>query len=214
MQTAIKQFNDNIKSIRELDALYHHLKDDLKLSNDLSDLLRAEIVYAVSALDKLVHELVRIGMLEIFEGQRESTLTYEGFTLSAKTLDKIKTTAIARAKNIAPQSPMDTPEYWFEEQIILKNKSESFQEPDKIKKGLSLIWKEEYKWQKIANLMQMQEKVLQNTLKTYVDRRNRIVHEADVDIQTGKKSLIEPNETTQIVDFIEKLGKAIFDCVR
>jgi hypothetical protein len=62
MQTAHNQFLHNIRYIRELDSLYHFLKDTQNLPNDLSDLLRAELVYAVSALDKLVHELIKIGM--------------------------------------------------------------------------------------------------------------------------------------------------------
>jgi RiboL-PSP-HEPN len=216
MQTAIKQFLDNIKSTKELDTLYHHLKDNLMLPNDLSDLLRAQIVYGVSALDKLVHELIRIGMLDIFDGKRAKTATYEGFAISAKTLEKIKTAIVERAKNpnVPPQSNEEIPAYWFEQQIILKNKMESFQEAEKIKRGLSLIWKEEYKWQKIAGLMQMSEKNVQTILNMIVDRRNQIVHEADVDIRTGLKAIIDPDDTKEMLDFIEKLGLAIFNCVK
>ena len=47
MQQAHRQFDDNIKAIQELNALYLHLHETLRLPNDLSDLLRAQLVYAV-----------------------------------------------------------------------------------------------------------------------------------------------------------------------
>jgi hypothetical protein len=50
MQIAHNQFLHNINYVRDLDSLYHFLKDTQSLPNDLSDLLRAEIVYSVSAL--------------------------------------------------------------------------------------------------------------------------------------------------------------------
>ena len=73
MQRAFDQFQDNIKYVKELDALFVHLKDTLCLPNDLKNILRAEWVYSVSAMDKLIHELVRIGMIEAFQGKRVCT---------------------------------------------------------------------------------------------------------------------------------------------
>jgi len=40
------------------------------------DLLRSQVVYAVSAFDKLIHDLVRIGMVQIFSGARPATAKY------------------------------------------------------------------------------------------------------------------------------------------
>jgi len=45
MQSALKQFRNNIKAVKEMGALYEHLTTELKLPNDLSDILRAQIVY-------------------------------------------------------------------------------------------------------------------------------------------------------------------------
>lgn len=216
MQTAHTQFSANIKYVRELDILYHFLKDEQKLPNDLSDLLRAEIVYVVSALDKLIHELVRIGMIEIFNGNRPKTPTFEGFTISAKTLGKIKEMIIKKAENsnFVPQTPDEMPEYWFEQQIVLTHKKEAFQAPDKIKNALSLIWSEEYKWQKIATLLSTNQKDLQTTLNEIITRRNQIVHEADINLQTGLRNEIIDTDVTYSVDFIEKLGTAIYNLVK
>ena len=82
MQRAFDQFKDNMKYVKELDALFIHLKDNLHLPNDLTDILRAEWVYSVSALDKLIHELVRIGMIEAFQGRRVRTNKFSSFLSS------------------------------------------------------------------------------------------------------------------------------------
>jgi hypothetical protein len=223
MQTAHNQFLSNIRYIKELDTLYVHLKDTLHLPNDLSDLLRAEIVYAVSALDKLVHELIRIGMLQTFEGSRVRTKSFDNFTLSAKTLDKIRETTIQRIQkanelqinvNSLPFSSMEElPSYWFEQQVVLTHKSEAYQDPEKITRGLSLIWQEEHKWQKIASRMNMPEKDIKTTLINIVTRRHQIVHEADIDFQTHMKTSIAHQDASYMVDFIERLGIAIYEAI-
>ncbi len=215
MQAAYNQFNDNIRYIRDLDTLYRSLKHGQALPNDLSDLLRAEVVYAVSALDKLVHELVRMGMLEAFKGIKPKTRKFNGFAITAETLDKIKETAIEQTINPNPRAlPNELPEYWFEKEILLKHRIVAYQDPDKISDGLSLIWEEEHKWQKIAAKTGIDEKTLKTTLKNIAVRRNQIVHEADTDIQTNTKNIIEEGDVKDIVDFIEKLGNALYNCVK
>jgi RiboL-PSP-HEPN len=219
MQTAHTQFLNNITYIHELDSLYHFLKHTQKLPNDLSDLLRAEIVYAVSALDKLVHELVKIGMIETFSGNRAATDAFEGFTISAKTLHKIKETAIERSKNQnAIPLPEELPEYWFNEEIVVKHKAVSYQDPSKIGAGLSLIWKETHKWQKIAPLMGYTDKQgegqVKKQLELIVERRNQIVHEADINVQTGLRNIIDYIDAKESVDFIARLGTVIFNLVK
>ena len=79
MQRAFDQFQGNMKYVKELDALFVHLTDTLHLPNDLTDILRAEWVYSVSAMDKLIHELVRIGMIEAFQGRRVRTKKFKSF---------------------------------------------------------------------------------------------------------------------------------------
>lgn len=208
MQTAIAQFNGNIKAIREMDVLYEHLTNDLKLPNDLSDILRSQWVYAVSALDKLIHELVRIGMLQAFVGNRFKTKKFNEFSISLETYNKIQQLA---------QQPaglsLETPEHFFEQEIIVRHKHLSFQDPDKIADILSLIWNEKQKWQKIALPFNESDDFIKKKLKNIVIRRNQIVHEADIDIQTGLRNLIEKSDTREVVTFLQKLGENIFDAI-
>ncbi len=217
MQRINDAFNEQIKSCKELYAVYDHLKNTLAFPQDLSDLLRAQVVYAVSALDKLVHELVKKGMIEIFNGERPKTNKFSTFGISLNTLMKIQEIASIEM----PQSVEETAIYWFEQEIILKHKILSFQDPDKISDALSFIWIEEHKWHKIHSkitqpigfLPQMIEKDMKTYLKNIVIRRNQIVHESDYNIFSNTKNTINENETKNIVEFIQVLGKSIYEYV-
>jgi hypothetical protein len=197
------QFEKNFSYIGEIAALHKHLIEVSKLPNDISDLLRTEYIYSVSALDKLVHELVRYGMLEAFRNVRGKTNKFKAFSINTNTYFEI-----LNPTNIQPV------EYWFEQEIILQHKTLSFQAPDKIAEILSLIWAEEHKWQKISAKANMNERDMKIKLKNIVNRRNQIVHEADLNIQTGDRNSIDMNETSDVVDFIYKLGKSIYENVK
>lgn len=201
MQRAFDQFKDNIKYVKELDALYVHLKDTLHLPSDLTDLLRAEWVYTVSAMDKLIHELIRIGMIEAFQGRRIRTNKYLSFGVTTNTLTSILSMTVP------------PPEYWLEQEIIERHKKLSFQKPENISDGLSLIWDENHKWKQLAIAMGTTEGDLTTKLKTIISRRNQIVHEADLDLLSGTRSNIDKADIDDVVHFIEKLSRAIFNSV-
>jgi len=204
MQQIHQQFKANIQAIKDLDGLYTHLHGTLRLPDDLlSDLLRTQLVNAVSALDKLVHELVQAGMIQIFLGNKSPTSKYNAFTLPMATV-----TDIRNATDLQP------PEYFFSVEVFQRNKALSFQKPDKIADALSHIWDESHKWQKITQKMGLED---QNAVKTHLDaivsRRNQIVHEADLDYN-GVKNIAIHSDITRSVTFIENLGDSIFELVR
>jgi len=70
MQSALDQFRISIGRVRDLIALHNSVKAQATLALDVSDMLRAALVLAVSALDYYVHEVVTLGMLEIHRGLR------------------------------------------------------------------------------------------------------------------------------------------------
>lgn len=201
MLQAYQQFEANITAIKELDALYAHLHNTLQLPNDLSDLLRAELVYAVSALDKLIHDLVKTGMTETFIGSRNPTNKYKNFSLSMSTINDIRSATIPPAEVI------------FGSEVFNKNKTLSFQKPDKIADALSYIWNESHKWQSITSQLGLtDQKAVREKLKAIVDRRDQIVHEADLDYN-GEKNIVIYTDISDSVEFIKKLGKAIYTLV-
>jgi hypothetical protein len=257
MQQAFNQFKKNIQDIKDLHVKYLHFAKSLP-TDDLSDILRSEYVYAVSALDRLIHELVRIGMLEIFnkDNNRIATSQYNSFKVSVGILQNIQDSKqhieedalqikqyIDALKEIEADDQEQIeqienyiedlrkiqhkqPYKWFEEEIIRQHGFISFQDTGKITEGLNLISDRPYKWQHIATLMNVQdslvngkwvikdEKAIKTEFTNIVSRRNAIVHEADADPLTQEKKVIDTTEVKEIVDFIEKLGTAMFDLVK
>ena len=188
-------------SVRELATLHDYLCANLKSPMTFDDLLRFQIVYSVSALDKLIHDLVRIGMVQIFVGMRPATSKYltERISMSAY--------ANLTSATIPPK------EYYFEQEIISKLGIVAYQSPDNIADGLSYIWDEKHKWQRIAAAMAITENQARTQLKLIVDRRNKIAHEADVDITSGGKFAISKSDCEPTVLFIERCGEEIVKLV-
>ena len=202
MRNSNQRFQIGIRAAKELNGLYDYLQTALRVPSSFDDLLRSQIVYAVSALDKLMHDLVRVGMLQTFLGIRPPTPKYRSETMSFEVYHNLTSTSVP------------PPEYWIEREIVQKHKNLSFQQPERIADALSLIWLETHKWQEISTVLGMREELVRTTLITIVDRRNKIVHEGDFDPYSGTKYTITQTEANNAVQFIESLGTAIYNLVR
>lgn len=203
MLKAKQLFETGITRVQNIDSLFVHLTTQLGFnSTDVSDLLRSEIVYSLSSFDRLIHDLVKDGMVESFKGNRTQTNSYKNFSISLNQFDAINSASIPPA------------EFVFAQTITLSHKHLSFQDPDKITEALSLIWLENHKWQKIALEMGMNQNDLRTELKNIVIRRNQIVHEGDFDLFLGKIQPISHADTQQAVNFLNKLGNSIYDLVK
>ncbi|MFX3720929.1 hypothetical protein ACJBPZ_11155, partial [Streptococcus suis] len=64
------------------------------IPEQFEDLLRSQVVNAVSAFDKLMHDLIRIGMVNIFENQRPSTSKYLSETIAIQHLPSLLASAV------------------------------------------------------------------------------------------------------------------------
>lgn len=201
MHRALTLFKANIKDAKNLTALYEYLENSITSPLSFEDLLRAQIVYSVSAFDKLIHDIIRIGMLEIFDNIRVPTPKYLAESISILTYNELI------SATIPPK------EYIFEQAIFKKLKTFSYQEPGKVAEGLSYIWEEKQKWQKISLQMNMDERTVKTTLKLIADRRNSIVHEADIDPATNQKYSINKAECESITNFLSNCGEAIVNLV-
>lgn len=104
-------------------------------------------------------------------------------------------------------------EYYFEKEIISRLKLVSYQDPDRVTEGLSYIWSEPHKWQKIATALTLDEPTARKTLRLIVDRRNSIVHEADIDLSAGMKHLITSTDAADASSYIERCGEVITNLV-
>lgn len=83
MQSALDQFRLSIGRVRDLIALHNSVKAQATGALDVSDMLRAALVLAVSALDYYVHEVVTLGMLQIHLGRRSEPIPSANTSQSA-----------------------------------------------------------------------------------------------------------------------------------
>lgn len=201
MLKAKNSFLESISQARDLSSLYEFLKKSIVTPFSYDDLLRYQTVHVVSAFDKLIHDLIRIGMVESFSGRRQATSRYHAEPISISLHSQL----------ISATFPPK--EMLFEQEIVKKLAYLSFQDPTKLVDGLSLIWQERHKWQKICQKMKYDPATAKTKMKLIVSRRNAIVHEADIQPITGIKTAINVNDCTENTDFLENCGVSIFELV-
>lgn len=197
MQSAIDQFRANIGRVRNLGAIYKVLKAQTTEAIDLSDILRVELVMAVSALDHYVHELVRLGMLEVYRGNRAETPAFLRFSVSLESV---------RQGIITPMS-----DSWLEDEIRTRHSWQSFQQADKIADAIRLI-SEVKLWEEVANRLGKVPQDVKRQLNLVVDRRNKIAHEADMDPTVpNSRWPIDEALVDDAINFIEQIAETIYN---
>ncbi|RHV12575.1 hypothetical protein DXB73_09990 [Clostridium sp. OM05-6BH] len=194
-----KRFVKLVQDTQNVETLYNYFEHSV-VPVDISDLLRWQWVQCISAFDKFVHDVVRVGMVEIFLENRTPTPKYNTFQIDIQTYGDM-------INNIIDASLI------FERKIILKHGFLAFQDPSKVADALSYIWNENDKWGKISNLMGMSKDDCTTYLRNIVIRRNQIVHEGDYTDSLSRRQDIFLQDVIDIRDYILKLGQAIYDCV-
>lgn len=196
MKTALEQLHQDVERVRNLIKIHDDLLKHPESHSDISDILRGCIVLLVSALDTFIHEVVRIGMMQILRGEREQTETYKKFSV---TLQQI---------NFDPNYA------WLDRQVRERHKDSSFQTPKAIQEAIKNIFDDKDLWEKIAQQFhpQSNKKLITDELKLIVNRRNQIAHEADIDFGQSApvKREINAEDVKKSIDFIEKMTKAIY----
>lgn len=193
---AIDNFKANISRARELGQLYNSLSAITTPALRVDDLLRAQLVMSVSAMDHYIHEVVRQGMIEIYEGVRP---TVPGFAKFQVPLVE----AIAKV-------PMSSSQ-WVDAAIRQSHSYLSFQHPDKIADAIRFIHSAPL-WPALEVRLGIPADDLKKHLKLIVDRRNKIAHEADVDPSyPGMRWPITYHDASSATDFLQSLVEAIND---
>lgn len=201
MKQSYQRFIDLVRDTENVEVLYNYFEKFMAVPVDISDLLRWQWVQCISAFDKFIHDLVRVGMLEIFQGNRVPTPKYKTFQIDMQTYEDMT------------NNKMDA-SFIFERKIILKHSFMAFQDPGKVADALSFIWDENDKWGKISNQMGMDNNDCKTYLKNIVIRRNQIVHEGDYTDRLSKRQDIFLQDVIDIRKYILDLGKAIYNCVK
>ena len=197
MQSAIDLFRISIARVRDLIDVHNSLKAQASSVLDLSDMLRAALVLAVSALDYYIHEVVRIGMLEIHRGQRPEPPAFSRFQISLGSAR----VGINAGQNI---------DSWLEDEIRQRHSYKSFQQPEAIADAIRLI-SDKKLWEEVSTNMGSPARSIKQQLNLIVDRRNKIAHEADIDpsYPIGDRWPIDELLVNEAVDFIEQVVESI-----
>ena len=198
MLSILQQFRENIERVQALGGLYDALNQQTTPVPDLTDLLRSQIVMVVSALDHYVHEITRVGMLEVYGGERPQTPAFLRFQITME----------ATLQGIATVRGDDR---WLDEEIRRKHGYLAFQHPNRIAEAIRLFSSCQL-WPSVASELNLKVEDVKKQLRLIVDRRNQIAHEADLDSRKpgGNRFTIASADTERIIDFIQKIGEAIY----
>ena len=197
MREAIERFRNNLVRVRSLDSIVAALGSPTTAALDLTDILRAELVLLVSALDHYIHEVVRLGMVESYRGTRSWTDRFRRFEVSlGSALDGLAQSA-------------DSDQTWLDEEIRVRHGFRSFQTPDRVADAIRLI-SDVPLWDTVSQRMNTSAKQLKDRLSLIVDRRNRIAHEADMSPFPHQDRLpIDRQMVTEAVNFLEQVVESI-----
>lgn len=200
MITALSNFQRHLAQVRALGALYKAVVAAPPPGIDLSDVLRAELVFAVSAFDFLIHEFVRIGMSQAFLAPSKRTTAFKSFRVELSSVEAA----------LSSPATLD----WLNQEVIKQHGWQSFQKPDKVASALSLI-SSKAAWPAISKSLGRPEDDIKTELRLIVDRRNKIAHEADVDPSyPGARWPISLAAVDRAVDFLEALGDAVYSIIK
>ena len=197
MLNILEQFRDDIERVQTLGALYDILSQQITSALDLTDLLRSQIVMVVSALDHYIHEITRVGMLEVYDGKRPQTPAFLRFQVKMEaTLQGI---AAVQGDN-----------RWLDEEIRRNHGHLPFQHPDKIADAIRLFSTCKL-WDSVASELNLKVEDMKNQLQLILGRRNQIVHESDLDPSSpGNRWGISSSDSVKAINFIQELGEAIY----
>jgi hypothetical protein len=199
MHSALQQFRENLVRARELGTLASSVTKITTEAIDVSDMWRAQIVLGVSALDYLIHELARMGMVEISKGLRPKTDAYLRFQLPLE----------ANERALTGQSH----ESWLGDTVREKHSWLSFQHPDKIAEAIRLISQKKL-WEEVGGELSLSAQDVKLRIEMIVDRRNKIAHEADMDpTNPGFRWPIDQQMASDALDEIERVAEAVFKVV-
>lgn len=158
-----------------LSAMYAYLSSTTTKALHSEEILRAEWVGRVAALDLFVHELVAQRIVEVFEGRRAATDSYKKFMLPNETVGRIR----------AAPNPDDA-RAAFDLEVRRQLGLITYQGHESIADGIRMVSSVEL-WNGVAAYLgtppadvNKRAKALRGQLSMIVERRNKIAHEGDM----------------------------------
>lgn len=191
----VQAFKQNLAVARNLVGAAVALAAQAAPVFDVSDLLRAALVLGVSAFDLFMHDEVRVRMLALESGP------------AAAWPDAFARFRISMASyNQASQQPGQS---WFENEIRNQHGFLAFQQPEKVADAIRLVSGVSL-WTDVGVQVGRPAIDVKTQLAIIVDRRNKIVHEADIDpTPPPSRFPITRPDVEDSLDFVETLVDAI-----
>lgn len=203
MQRAIDLFKYNIESVLKLDVLYLFIEDKNVKAIDPNEILRSEIVLAVSALDTFISDLLYYGIVQVFEGSRELSpdqmKPFNTFNIDMETLKKI-----IQAEN------EDIKKEILGSYIKKFNSKNAFQDPKQIESALNILGIRNL-WVKIGEKISESGEDVKKELANITWQRHKIAHESDIDPVTLLKRDRDRESTLVAIQFIKKICDSIYE---
>ena len=143
----------------------------------------------------IVHEVTRVGMVDIWNGSKPTTPAYLKFGIS------IDVARHLTSKSVSADH--------LENENSVRHRFLAFQHPDKIADAIRLISNVEL-WNEVAVLIGVPAATVKTQLKLLVERRNKIAHEADIDPSfPGQRWPIHPTDTEEALVLVQQIVEAI-----
>lgn len=190
----IDSFKESMESVKTLHALHGTLCEKLP-AMDISEILRAEVVLLVSALDCFIHDVVRKGLMEIFNDKNKNISDRLSITLSTTKQ------MLLSESDTEKQEVLET----AIKQILSK---QSYQSSHNIEDALQLISVSK-PWSSIEKNMGIKAEDIKKQLGVVIRRRNQIAHESDRKNLMGERNDIERGDIDEMICFISKLAECI-----
>lgn len=179
--------------------------------NYLSELLRSALVASVSAIDRLLHDLVVKHSWKLLN-RREDDIPNKLKTLPLTANDAKK--AVEHLRRNSESRPGNLVKKAIQERL---HRDFTFQTPDSILEASKMLGIEDF-WGKIAEKLDGRpaKKDVLDTLREITKRRNQIVHEADL-IRTSRRDAplreIGHDQAERWVEWMKSFGVAAGEVV-
>ena len=190
-------WNANLQNIKRMHWLHKQLVNIVP-AMDISDILRSEYVLIVSAFDCYIHDVVLLGMSDMFSGNRPECKNFTDFCIPMSTVKKLLETSDVSVRESIYNASV--------KKILSKD---SYQSPKSVEFALSMVNMKKI-WSKIGKKIGMSTEDVKTTLGLIILRRNKIAHEADIEnLVSMKKSEIERTDVEEVISFLDNVVLAI-----
>lgn len=193
ISSAHRAFNDGCDRADKLKFIFEYLKKVAPSAIDCDDILRSALVLAVSSFDLFIHDLFRLEVTHRLSSKQEINSLRVPFNVLIS----------------SDRAQIDI----IDESIRKENSYKSFVAPDKLAECLRILV--DKPWDKIADDLNDTAAISKAKLRSVVDLRNRIVHEADVNPAYGRIELwpIYCEDVENSIAFLRQLGASIAEIV-